>query len=507
MLKKHILFLCFILISKVAFTQIFVLRDEDFIKKFESQESELINVWNIDPAAGHNKFLEIKQNASPDKRVYYEALGIYDAYFHYNLKEGIRTIKKLKPIIEQSNDKYLKHFYYLHTAYFYDAIENNDLVKINLEKAFKYASDSSEIKDYQVALSKVYLQLGMPKNCIEIFEKFLIDDLKSNQVRLVQFDYYMLTNAYLLDRNFVKANQCIQNWKKLILDKKKLSNEIIELEFYNYLFEAQCGIEGNKLNLKSEIETNLKKASKGNFADLNFLEIYLKTKQMYFDWVNFSDSSNFYKNKLTLHAKNKTQKYLKAYAELEEEEKLEKQLSKRSILAWVLALVVFLGCSSYLLIINQGKKKSIDIESKEQILDKYSAILKEKYNIINQTEIKLNELQKEIKDADHGKKIKDIKNAIRLSVDELKFFKELSEGEIINFENLRKNLPELTETEIRIVFLIVKDKSINAIADILSISAKAAENHRYRIRKKLKLTQEQSLEGVLKQQLLSKRVK
>ncbi len=472
-----------------------------FLEEFKKQNVELMAAYNVSPANGRKALQEILGNAPADKKLYYETMRINDAYFYYNLKEGLKTIKKLKPRIDESKEKYLKFYYYFNTAYFHEAFGNYELFKINIELAQKYASDDEELKQCEVALCKEYLQIGMPGRVIDLYEELLKNDLKNNDIASQQFDYYMLTQAYILDNKLTKARTCLDLWAKLIQSQKNGTTKKIELEHYQHLFSAKCGIAAN---LKSEVENiheNLKIAAKADFSDMNFLTIYLDTKQKYFEWMGMPDSSTFYREKLAVSMDTQTKRNLQIIKELEKEEQTEKQENRIKNAFWIAALALLLGACVFLFFVNQKKINKINLESKEHVLAKYEAILKEKYTVINQAETQLNELYREIKDANFEKKIRNIKDSIRLSEVELKFFNELNDGELITYENLRKSLPNLTESEIKVVFLILKNKPINGIADILNISPKAAENHRYRIRKKLSLSLDQSLETALKEHL------
>ncbi len=487
----------FVILIFVAQTHITHATEKDFLDHFIKQEQELIKAFSKSSQEGKKTLKYLIATAPKDKLLYYQVLAMNEAYYNYDLKLGLNQIKTLKPLIENSKDTYLKYYYYISTAYLYDAFENTGLYKANLEQAQKFAQDSSQIKTCQALMCKVYLQMSMPKNVIEVYEKFLKEDLKHEPNQL-QFDYYMLTQAYLMDGQIKNAMETVNNWKIIFKNQKKDSLEINELENYLYLYEAKCIIEAKKANLLPLINEKFRKIKKANFIDQNFFLLYHETKQKYFEWIKNEDSTTFYKLKITKHLNQVSQKNNTILKEIEEEEKLEAYNLKKKYIIGILILAVLIFGSFLYFIKILKKKNTRKLINKDQLIDKYSSLLIDKYNTINKAEIKLNELEKEAKDYSFEKKIKAIRANITPASNELHLIKDLTNKETLIYEKLKKQLTNFTETELRIGLLICNEKTNISIAESLNISLKAAENHRYRMRKKLNLKVGESLEKALK---------
>lgn len=73
----------------------------------------------------------------------------------------------------------------------------------------------------------------------------------------------------------------------------------------------------------------------------------------------------------------------------------------------------------------------------------------------------------------------------------------LDGGDLDTVERLMKQMPELTNAELRIAALLERGMTTHETAETLGTSERTIENHRYRMRKKLGLTSNTDLQSAL----------
>lgn len=205
---------------------------------------------------------------------------------------------------------------------------------------------------------------------------------------------------------------------------------------------------------------------------------------------------------LTLHDSLKNLENIRAIEQLKYRHEIElvSEIHKANVLrrnALIGVLVTLLIIVSlffnrrYLLM-----KKSL--ENKRQLLNYSIRNLREK----SQLAVSVNkELQTFKQNANHEVKIKKFNRVLQFNIvtdDDWENFKKAFEDVYPNFmASLRYHYPDLTAAEIRQAALIKMKLTIKETASILGITPESVKKSRHRLKKKLKLTEKESVEEIL----------
>lgn len=143
-------------------------------------------------------------------------------------------------------------------------------------------------------------------------------------------------------------------------------------------------------------------------------------------------------------------------------------------------------------------KQQLDIKSKE--LSSHLLHLIQKNEVLETMKTDLNELLKDDK-RDHKKQLKQVVHKINISVSQDTYwgefrtiFEQVHES---FFDKVRAVCPDLTPNDLRLIALLKMNLSSSDITTLLGISPDSLRVIRYRLRKKLKLEQGDSLTGFL----------
>ena len=143
------------------------------------------------------------------------------------------------------------------------------------------------------------------------------------------------------------------------------------------------------------------------------------------------------------------------------------------------------------------------VDSKKQQLDIFTQSLMEKSSIIDRITDELELLKN--KPADEQEQIvkfRDILNFHILTNDDWdKFRKTFDEFYPNFFASLRFKFPDITAAELRLSALIKINLSLKEAANTLGISAESVKKSRYRLKKKIALTEDDSLEEFIRKQV------
>lgn len=304
--------------------------------------------------------------------------------------------------------------------------------------------------------------------------------------------------ANLSKRNLADVANRMKNYSKSIR---------LALEAYNY------GEQEKSYDLLSEISKTLSEAynSKGNFEKSLF---YFKKHKQYHDSV-FNEKKR--KDIINMQLKFDTLEKEKENALLRKQAELNRFLIKTQYIIGAILLIVFLLAIYVLyLTIKRNKirqelsdeKKQIEKNQLEkEISYKNQELVNFALQIVEKNEF-LSEVTKEVN--------KWSKNGLSENERVKELSKKLKAHEIINkhrkefdahvnsvyesfYARLQDKYPDLTQNERRLAALLRLKLSSKEISSVLGISAKSVDMNRYRLRKKLSITNEENLIAILSQ--------
>lgn len=139
------------------------------------------------------------------------------------------------------------------------------------------------------------------------------------------------------------------------------------------------------------------------------------------------------------------------------------------------------------------------IESKKRQLQLYSQNILEKSELIQSLSEELGSLKKSMSNHEQVRNFGKVLNSTILTDDDWEEFKKTFQEVYPNFfASLRLRFPEITAAELRLSALIKMNLSLKEAANSLGISAESVKKSRYRLKKKIALSEEDSLENFIR---------
>ena len=139
------------------------------------------------------------------------------------------------------------------------------------------------------------------------------------------------------------------------------------------------------------------------------------------------------------------------------------------------------------------------IESKKQQLQLYSKNLLEKSDLIQKLSEEIESLKQKSSDEEQVKNFSRVLNSTILTDEDWERFKKTFQEVYPNFfATLRFKFPEITASELRLSALIKMNLSLKEAASTLGISAESVKKSRYRLKKKIALREDESLEEFIR---------
>jgi hypothetical protein len=147
-----------------------------------------------------------------------------------------------------------------------------------------------------------------------------------------------------------------------------------------------------------------------------------------------------------------------------------------------------------------GLQNEALLESKKQQLDIYSQTLIEKSDLISRLSAEIESLKtNHSSDHEQVKNFSKVLNATILTDEDWERFKKTFEEVYPNFfASLRYRFPDITASELRLAGLIKLNLSLKEAANTLGISSESVKKSRYRLKKKIALQEEDSLEEFIR---------
>jgi len=356
-------------------------------------------------------------------------------------------------------------------------------------------------------LSVVYLNAGatyyygnQPEKAHDYFQKaFAVNKIIDNESFTVSLS--VNSSAYFIDRKeYAIAKQYLQNAEAIALKSSNNSEQLSMVYFaISELYDRQGDIKNAHIYLK--------KFNAVKEAILNSS----KTIDSYQDYVST---------------------YLKAADNELNSTKQQALLEKRKyIITLVFAIFIILSVTSLLVILQQKKKQQallkeaekqslekellyektiqqIHEEKHKEVLDakvrevtSYSLLLSSKNNVLQEVLEQTKQLKKVLKpeDANVYKSIVGVINDnLNKDLESNKFIYHFNEVNPHFFSKLKAVCNELTENNLRMCAYFKMGMTAKQVASILNISVETVKNGRYRLKKKLRLSEEDNLDDFIR---------
>lgn len=211
------------------------------------------------------------------------------------------------------------------------------------------------------------------------------------------------------------------------------------------------------------------------------------------------------------------QENVKAIAELQTTYELEKKeqtielleaenLASHSqiILAMVVGLVLLITVSFIFWIVNRDRatKRRLELESVKRELENYGVLIAEKDSFMTSLIEKLRDMSRSLKTLESRKEVNllidSLHQNVELTWDEEHLIQRIEQVNRGFFNELEHRLGKLSKNEKRIASLVQMELSNKEIGGILNINARSVAQARYRLKKRMKLGNEEDLVEFLK---------
>lgn len=151
---------------------------------------------------------------------------------------------------------------------------------------------------------------------------------------------------------------------------------------------------------------------------------------------------------------------------------------------------------THLLLMEKHRMEN-ELANAKAMLDDYIKNMVEKNRLLEQFKTDIDELKKEADDK-RIERLEHLNKTTILTDEDWNKFKELF-GQVHKdfFNRLKEKLPDLTKAEVRLICLTKLQLGTKQMAGILGVSVTTIEQSRYRLRKKLNLSKEDSLSDVI----------
>ncbi|MEM6514693.1 MAG: tetratricopeptide repeat protein [Bacteroidota bacterium] len=400
--------------------------------------------------------------------------------------------------LERSNDYYRKAENIYNKLGQIDDVESvrNNLA-INLQLAgkleeakplFKRAIAYNKSKNYYNDLAASYDNLGMIyfetdslDLALENFEKAFAISKNYQETTLEALNLRHIGQVNLERKNFQKALPYFTNARDILIEADA-NKQLIE----EYRLIA---------------ETN---AALGNYKAA--FENFQKHTQLYKDILGEENLEKIKNLEIRFQTERKQREIEKQQSEikiLEEKEAAAK--IKQKGLMFGLILIVLLGAILLYAIRqkmkrNRAEREKLDnaLQFKEKELTTHALHLAHKNEVLLDLKSQLKALKTDIKDT---RTYQSIINNINLDINNdgnWEQFRQYFEDVHKDFNaNVKHNYPEVTNNDLRLMSLLKMNLSSKEIANILNISPEGVKKARYRLRKKLNLNSEDSLQELV----------
>ena len=498
---------------------LFLTEGEKVASQKIEQNIQLYNVMGI-PSTDMNRLFNIAEN-------FYHIKKPEKSILHY-FKIAASNLSEHQKFIEQANLQIAK--LYFTNDQFERAVEH-----LNIEKK---GSKNHLIEKVILALRA---KLQVDHSNVKFFEEYFIEKSNSSNSHEQILSEIGLAEIYL-HRNELDKSASLINSSNLKLEQYKSHKTYQELKAYHLLISAHLFYK-NKDYLKSLNQFKLleDEYSATDWYQINLRSTLLKKSlalkslgkyQLVFDQLSLYDSLTEAQSLLIRQAmhenENEFQNSQLEQQRLENIALLDLEKKENTFQKWVLLFSILgvIGLGSYLYFLYKNSKTKHIVKVQQDNIEEINQtiILEEKAKLKKDLESKkrrltaytlemvrkneyLESLKEEIDSLEH-KKIADQKTGIHKLRRRLEYQESFEKDwEVFRsrfeamhpqfFTTLLEKYPSLSNSELRLCAFLLLDYSSSEIANLLHLSKGSINTFRYRIRKKLVLTETEDLKAFL----------
>jgi len=469
-----------------------------------------------------NMFIEINDSIRLGS-VYDQNSGLYleQSYYQLSLQNALKAVK----IFSKSGDSLRFADASSKIADSYSSIGDT----LQAKKYYLEASKIYKEKNDLIFLSQIYTKLGIlltknPKTRDSAFT-FLSNSLElskttnspwyQNYAMSSLGEYYLSTKEYRLAKTTFSKSLEIAESNDYIFFKASSLIDLgrTDLSLNNYKASIKHIKDGLKISEQNAIIENINRANlelskvyeKMNLPVLAFkhYKIYKRTNDSI---LNLGKSRQVEELKTIYETEKKEQEILSQDREINllEEKARVSNLQKLLLSGGLLLSFIAIGFGWYgfkqKVKRNKAEKAKLDseLEFKKKELTTHALHLAKKNKVLESLKTKAQEL-KEVDDNKKGYQqlirainfdLQDDKNWDNFS----RYFEEVHQG---FSTKAKQEFPDITSNDLRLMSLLKMNLSSKEIANILSISSEGIKKARYRLRKKLHLSTQDSLEDFI----------
>ncbi|AYB32043.1 tetratricopeptide repeat protein [Chryseolinea soli] len=296
----------------------------------------------------------------------------------------------------------------------------------------------------------------------------------------------------------------------------KSGNSIMQIRAYNTMSELYLSQNQPKLALQMA-DNGYKLLLTKVESKIDIVQSYKRFYNAYEALGDYKRAFNFQQlystlsDSLTNAANLVAMERLKSKYELEKKDNKIIQLTQQQVLAASkrnTLIIAFVGVMSIILLLFNRHRIIIGkrLALKKQLLDVYILTLKEKSDAFEKIQIELDAIKLSQPEVDvHLFKLNEILKANILTDDDWQNFKRAFEDIYPGFfVKLRDLYPSITTAELRIASLIKLNLSSKEMGAMLAISSDSVKTARYRLKRRLNLPENESIEEFINKLSISK---
>ncbi|RMB63522.1 hypothetical protein EAX61_03810 [Dokdonia sinensis] len=431
-----------------------------------------------------------------------------------DVKGAIKTLLDARPIVKASGDLHRESGLLLTLGNTYNTNGDHPQALEKYEEAaqgFLKAEDSSM---YILSISNwasIANRMGKTQEVLTRIQP-LLDYYERNGGTKSIYLATQMAKAYVIDKDYDKA---IPLLKENIEEAKAVGNEVFRLNNKQLLTELYIDMGEGALAVAEIKEIYDKVVSeheqgRGSAARLhNVRKLYAdaqtlvgnsgETGEIYQAYIRFNDSLFNETKEREIAAMRETFEADKREAQIAllKKGKEASRLQKWLLGAGLLALLAILG--GLWVRFRESKKRAILERQKlnAEIAHKRKELTSQALNLAKKNET-LIDLKEKITGMEKTTQSQDLLRTIEFDVREDKgweaFMQSFQEVHKDFYKNIQQNYPDITAGELRLMSLLKMNLSSREIGNMLNISQEGVMKARYRLRKKLHLTKEDSLE-------------
>lgn len=407
----------------------------------------------------------------------YKSIGEIE-YNRGNYSEAIKNYKiALKTYVKENDDYYhvltlnrIANSYIFKEDYKNARIYSIEALKLSNEKDFNSIRSISKF-----LLGEIDFQEGNYSKAKAEINEVLLDFRKAKNINEIYSSLLLLGKISIETNDFNKANKYL-NEGLLISDTIKAPRESQEFYFYKSKLESKRG--------------NYKNAHK-------YLELYAHLK----DSLDIVNNSKEIEELKTIFESEKKEKEIAIQKNEIEILKQKQEISKKQRLLYILGLfsISILGGLLYFGVSQKLKRSKLErekldlaLEYKRKELTSHALHLAKKNEVLEKLKQKVKEL-KENNSTNYNQLIQTINFDLQDDNNWENFKKYFEEVHTDFNNNVKQKYPKITSNELRLMALLKMNLTSKEIANILNISNDGIKKARYRLRKKLNLSTEDSL--------------